>query len=149
MTRSRHAVAKKETRKSTGRKAGGRKKAAGRMVGSIIAGVNTLWVNGTGRIFVGTSRAAWDWAFSKIANCGVVVELTDGGEIAGSFYDAAGVSAHPYDEAIYLDCLWERDGSTGAFASPFAGSKGCYVHGSRIRALRFYALPAIAATERS
>jgi hypothetical protein len=81
------------------------------VLGSIVALIEYCLVEKTGRTFVGSTKTAWDWAFQKVGEAGLVIQLQDGSEVVGSYTNSAGVSAYPYDPSIYVDRLWLRDSS--------------------------------------
>lgn len=115
------------------------------VLGSLVALLQFLLLK-SGRIFVGSTKTAWDWAFKSVGESGVVIEMQDGTEVVGSFANSAAISAYPFDQAIYLDRLWLKD-SSGQFERPIVGSKGQYIDGKHIKTVLFYDLPESQAAE--
>ncbi|NNM59283.1 MAG: hypothetical protein HKM04_05660 [Legionellales bacterium] len=94
----------------------------------------TEWFKNIAHGFVNRS---WDWALRKNKGFWVIVNLTDGTQIAGIFGKDSHASTHPIMEQIFLQEAWALDES-GKFTSAVQGAKGVIILGEHIVSVELF-----------
>ncbi len=78
----------------------------------------------------------WDWIFSRVDPCYLLITLADGTEIAGYFGRRSMASSDPTRRDIFLEKTYRVPESGGAW-EPVDGSLGVYVDGTQIAFVEF------------
>lgn len=113
------------------------------VVPAVIGAGSAVLVQGKDRLGTGyvlTTKLAWDWVFGKIGPAGVIVTLTSGERVVGSFSRGAIATTYPFDQQVYIDRLWQVN-EQDVFIAPIPGSKGQLIMGNTISTIRFVELP--------
>ena len=78
----------------------------------------------------------WDWIFSRVDPCYVLVTLKDGSRIAGYLGSSSMASSDPDRKYLYIEKLYTipEDGSDWV---EFAGTLGIHISGDQISYIEF------------
>ena len=82
-------------------------------------------------------RRPWDWFFNQKLPVWVIVTLTDGRKIGGTFFDSSFASSFPQPEQLYLEEIWELD-QDNKFVKPILKSKGVIILGKDMSTVEFF-----------
>jgi hypothetical protein len=85
---------------------------------------------------ISSSKSAWDFIFTKRNGAWVIVHLKDGRKIGGKFSTKSFASPYPCKETIYIEELWELEGSK--FVNIIPRTNGILIISDDIFAIEFF-----------
>lgn len=82
-------------------------------------------------------HSPWDYFFAKRKSNWVIVHFKDGTRIGGVYGQNSYASAHPHDEELYLEELWEIANKSD-FVKKLDRTNGVMILSDEIKYIEFY-----------
>jgi len=79
----------------------------------------------------------WDYVFGNGQSYWVIIELSGGRIIGGTYRKESFASSYPAEEQLYLQQLWEI-GENDEFVRPLERSHGAIISAGEIKLIRLY-----------